>query len=55
MLLETLDKNDLNMKKIGKLMRKILVNFESKLPMDKILLFFGVSNLKERLILFKND
>jgi len=55
MLLETLDKNDLNIKKIGKLMRKILVNFESKLPMDKILLFFGVSNLSERLILFKND
>ena len=54
-LLETLDKNDLNMKKIGKLLRKILVNFESKLPMDKILLFFGVSNLRERLILFKND
>jgi len=54
-LLETLDKKDLNIKKIGKLMRKILVNFESKLPMDKILLFFGVSNLKERLILFKND
>ena len=54
-LIETLDKNGLNIKKIGKFLRKILVNFESKLPMDKILLFFGVSNLKERLILLKND
>ena len=54
-LIETLDKNGLNIKKIGKFLRKILVNFESKLPMDKILLFFGVSNLKERLILLKDD
>ena len=54
-LIETLDKNGLNIKKIGKFLRKVLVNFESKLPMDKILLFFGVSNLKERLILLKDD
>ena len=51
-IIKVLEGNDLFIKKIGKLMRKILVNFESKLPIDKIILFYGVGNLKERLLLY---
>ena len=51
-LLKTLEKNDLFLKKIGKTIRKILVNFESKLPIDKIIFFYGISNFKERLLLY---
>ena len=54
-LFDVLNKNDLSLKKIGKIIRKILVNFESKLPIDKIILFYGVGNLKERLLLYIND
>ncbi len=51
-IIKVLEGNDLFIKKIGKLMRKILVNFESKLPIDKIILFYGVGNFKERLLLY---
>ena len=51
-LLEVLEKNDLFLKKIGKTVRKIFVNFESKLPIDKIIFFYGISNFKERLLLY---
>ena len=51
-LLDTLEKNDLFLKKIGKTVRKIFVNFESKLPIDKIIFFYGISNFKERLLLY---
>ena len=51
-LLEALEKNDLFLKKIGKTVRKIFVNFESKLPIDKIIFFYGISNFKERLLLY---
>ena len=51
-LIEALEKNDLFLKKIGKTIRKILVNFESKLPIDKIIFFYGISNFKERLLLY---
>ena len=54
-LIETLEKNDLFLKKIGKIIRKILVNFESKLPIDKIIFFYGISNFKERLLLYLDD
>ena len=54
-LFDVLNKDDLSLKKIGKIIRKILVNFESKLPIDKIILFYGVGNLKERLLLYIND
>ena len=54
-LFDVLNKEDLSLKKIGKIIRKILVNFESKLPIDKIILFYGVGNLKERLLLYIND
>ena len=47
-----LEKNDLFLKKIGKTVRKIFVNFESKLPIDKIIFFYGISNFKERLLLY---
>ena len=50
--IEALEKNDLFLKKIGKTIRKILVNFESKLPIDKIIFFYGISNFKERLLLY---
>ena len=50
--IEVLEKNDLFLKKIGKTIRKILVNFESKLPIDKIIFFYGISNFKERLLLY---
>ena len=40
------------LKKIGKLIRKIMVNFESKLPIEKIILFYGIGNFKERLLLY---
>ena len=51
-LVKILEKNDLFLKKIGKTIRKILVNFESKLPIDKIIFFYGISNFKERLLLY---
>ena len=51
-LIKTLEKNDLFLKKIGKTVRKIFVNFESKLPIDKIIFFYGISNFKERLLLY---
>ena len=54
-LIKSLKKNDLFLKKIGKTLRKILVNFESKLPIDKIIFFYGISNFKERLLLYLND
>jgi len=47
-----LEKNGLFLKKIGKLIRKIMVNFESKLPIEKIILFYGIGNFKERLLLY---
>ena len=51
-LLGALEKNDLFLKKIGKTVRKIFVNFESKLPIDKIIFFYGISNFKKRLLLY---
>ena len=51
-ILIELEKNDLFLKKIGKLIRKIMVNFESKLPIEKIILFYGIGNFKERLLLY---
>jgi len=54
-LIKTLEKNDLFLKKIGKTIRKILVNFESKLPIDKLIFFYGISNFKERLLLYLHD
>ncbi len=50
-----LEKNDLPLKKIGKIVRKITVNFESKIPIEKIILFFGVEKLKEKLLLYIDD
>ena len=51
-IIRELEKNDLFLKKIGKLIRKIMVNFESKLPIEKIILFYGIGNFKERLLLY---
>ena len=50
-----LEKNGLPLKKIGKIIRKITVNFESKIPIEKIFIFFGIENIKERLLLYIND
>ncbi len=50
-----LEKNDLPLKKIGKIVRKITVNFESKIPIEKIILFFGIEKLKEKLLLYIDD
>ena len=51
-IIKELEKNDLFLKKIGKIIRKIMVNFESKLPIEKIILFYGIGNFKERLLLY---
>ena len=51
-VIKELEKNDLFLKKIGKMIRKIMVNFESKLPIEKIILFYGIGNFKERLLLY---
>ena len=51
-VIKELEKNDLFIKKIGKMIRKIMVNFESKLPIEKIILFYGIGNFKERLLLY---
>ena len=51
-VIKELEKNDLFLKKIGKIIRKIMVNFESKLPIEKIILFYGIGNFKERLLLY---
>ena len=50
-----LEKNDLPLKKIGKIIRKITVNFESKIPIEKIFLFFGIEKVKEKLLLYLYD
>jgi len=50
-----LEENGLPLKKIGKIMRKIIVNFETKIPIEKIFIFFGIENIKERLLLYLND
>ena len=50
-----LEKNGLPLKKIGKIIRKITVNFETKIPIEKIFIFFGIENIKERLLLYIND
>ncbi len=50
-----LEKNDLTLKKIGKIIRKIIVNFESKIPIEKIILFFGIEKVKEKLLLYLDD
>ncbi len=50
-----LEKNGLPLKKIGKIIRKITVNFESKIPIEKIILFFGVEKVKEKLLLYIDD
>ena len=50
-----LEENDLPLKKIGKIIRKIIVNFESKIPIEKIILFFGIEKVKEKLLLYLND
>ena len=47
-----LENKGLPLKKIGKIIRKITVNFESKIPIEKIILFFGIENLKEKLLLY---
>ena len=54
-IITELEKKDLPLKKIGKLVRKIMVNFESKLPIEKIILFYGIGKFKERLLLYIND
>ena len=51
-VIKKLEENSLYLKDIGKTMRKILVNFESKLPIDKIILFYGIGNFRERLLLY---
>ena len=50
-----LEKNDLPLKKIGKIIRKITVNFESKIPIEKIILFFGIEKVREKLLLYIDD
>ena len=45
--IEKLEKNDLSFKKTGKLLRKILVNFNSKLPIESIIKFFGIKIVKD--------
>jgi len=50
-----LENKGLPLKKIGKIIRKITVNFESKIPIEKIILFFGIENLKEKLLLYLDD
>ena len=50
-----LEKNDLPLKKIGKIIRKITVNFESKIPIEKIFLFFGIEKVREKLLLYLYD
>ena len=50
-----LEENDLPIKIIGKIIRKIIVNFESKIPIEKIILFFGIEKVKEKLLLYLND
>ena len=51
-VIDELEKNDLFLKKISKLIRKIMVNYESKLPIEKIIMFYGIGNFKERLLLY---
>ena len=51
-VIDELEKNDLFLKKISKIIRKIMVNFESKLPIEKIIMFYGIGNFKERLLLY---
>jgi glutamyl-tRNA synthetase len=53
--IEKLEENDLSLKKTGKIFRKILVNFHSKLPIDSIIKFFGIQKVNDIVSLHIND
>ncbi len=50
-----LEENDLSLKKTGKIFRKILVNFHSKLPIDSIIKFFGIQKVNDMIVPLINN
>ena len=53
--IKKLDENDLSLKKTGKIFRKILVNFHSKLPIDSIIKYFGIQKVNDMILPLINN
>ena len=54
--IKKLEENDLSLKKTGKIFRKILVNFHSKLPIDSIIKYFGIQKVNDMILpIINND
>ena len=54
--IKKLEDNDLSLKKTGKIFRKILVNFHSKLPIDSIIKYFGIQKVNDMILpIINND
>ena len=54
--IKRLEENDLSLKKTGKIFRKVLVNFHSKLPIDSIIKYFGIQKVNDMILpIINND
>ena len=53
--IKKLEENDLSLKKTGKIFRKILVNFHSKLPIDSIIKYFGIQKVNDMILTIINN
>ena len=53
--IKKLEENDLSLKKTGKIFRKILVNFHSKLPIDSIIKYFGIQKVNDMIFPIINN
>ena len=54
--IKCLEKKGLPLKKTGKVLRNITVNFHSKLPIDSIIKFFGVQKVNDMILpIINND
>ena len=48
--IKKLEENDLSLKRTGKIFRKVLVNFHSKLPIDSIIKYFGIQKVNDMIL-----
>ena len=53
--IKKLEENDLSLKKTGKIFRKVLVNFHSKLPIDSIIKYFGIQKVNDMILPIINN
>ena len=53
--IKKLEENDLSLKRTGKIFRKVLVNFHSKLPIDSIIKYFGIKKVNDMILPIINN